>query len=350
MSIVFVVREPGLAELRVPAEPGTTFGRHPRNTCVLRDPAVGTWQSRVAERDGQLVLEDMGGRNGTRVEDGPLLRQGQCAALREGLRFRLGGTVLEVSAGLGGDPAKDTEPRSHDDPGTDSPYLRTIVESEVRAGAAADASGRFDRILERLRPRLVVYDGPRSRIHDIEGTEVGIGRGDTEIRLENLSVSSLHARVAFDGKLGRFFLEDLESANGTFMTDGALAPGRRRELFPDTHLRFGEVDALWVSDSHGDEPVPPERRKRALSLVARDGDVSREQCRRAEADAVVQGRHPGEILVLRGLVSARAWASAHQRAGLLGSSDTIEIRRGWLVLALFLVAVAVTSILIFRGD
>ncbi len=339
MSLTFLIREPGGAERRVEVEPGATFGRHPSNTCVLGDPTAGTWQARVAERGGELVLEDMGSRNGTRVVDGPLLGQGQCARLVRGARFLLGATLLEVTRARARDAAAlcvDTD---------ESAYLGTVVHAGGALEGDRDADVRFQRALADLRPRLVIADGVRAKIVDLERPETAIGRTGADVRIEHLSVSSPHARIRFDGVLGRFFVEDQGSANGSFLAEEVLLPGQERELLPETHLRFGDVHTLWVAEAFPDgSPIAAGRRERALALLVRDGELSAVQHKSALSDAALQGRHPGEILVLRGVLGPGSWVKAFRRAEF--ARDTIEIEKRWLVVACVLVALALALLFV----
>jgi pSer/pThr/pTyr-binding forkhead associated (FHA) protein len=68
-----------------------------------------------------------------------------------------------------------------------------------------------------------------------------IGRRDgSDIRLNyDSQVSRLHAHLGFDGK--NFWLEDMESRNGTFVKDQRLDPGQRVEIEAGTLFRVGRT-------------------------------------------------------------------------------------------------------------
>lgn len=52
-------------------------------------------------------------------------------------------------------------------------------------------------------------------------------------------VSRQHARILMAD--GAIYVEDLASANGTFINDRQIAPHTRYAIFPNMHLRFGSV-------------------------------------------------------------------------------------------------------------
>lgn len=91
-----VIREPGKPERSVPARDGLMIGRNPRCSCVLSDPAVSGRHARIVAKGADLVIEDLGSQNKTRILGGPALSQGQSHPLQPGTEFRLGETILEL--------------------------------------------------------------------------------------------------------------------------------------------------------------------------------------------------------------------------------------------------------------
>jgi hypothetical protein len=71
-----VVLESGLADLPPGAEfalrPITSLGRAPTNTVTLPDDTASLEHALLHQRDGQWWLEDLGSRNGTRLNDAPI--------------------------------------------------------------------------------------------------------------------------------------------------------------------------------------------------------------------------------------------------------------------------------------
>jgi anti-sigma B factor antagonist len=107
------------------------------------------------------------------------------------------------------------------------------------AGAAGQASAGQGRVV------LETF-GPGSKVPrklELEREKIyGIGRlADNEICLEDNALSRLHARIFFEG--GEFILEDLNSANGTFLADargGAAKKIARRALKDGDRIELGE--------------------------------------------------------------------------------------------------------------
>ncbi len=97
------------------------------------------------------------------------------------------------------------------------------------------------------------------------GAEAIIGRGgESTVRLESSAVSSCHARIYFDADRGRYYLEDLDSLNGTKL-DGVEV--RRAEPLERLHvLEFGgdgvefvfqALDLTPAAEAEGGEPSAP---------------------------------------------------------------------------------------------
>lgn len=185
--------------------------------------------------DGQLAIEDLGSANGTFVND---QRIDAPRILVPGDRVRVGKTVMEVTEV--GDPTILEEAPG---PETDG----TIIETPPSA-------------LE-----LVVTGGPATgrRIAAGEDGELVVGRavdGDGRFA-DDGKLSRRHARIGRDGD-GRLTIEDLGSANGTFVNEQRIAAVTALEL--GDAVRVGgtmfEVVAPGPSLVPEPEPLPePER-------------------------------------------------------------------------------------------
>lgn len=118
-------------------------------------------------------------------------------------------------------------------------YRTEAEAARAFAGAAGQVSAGQGRVvLEVFRPGEKV-----SRKVELEKETIyGIGRlADNEICLEDNALSRLHARIFFEN--GEFVLEDLNSANGTFLADtrgGAPRKITRRELKDGDRIELGE--------------------------------------------------------------------------------------------------------------
>ncbi|MFZ5919084.1 MAG: FHA domain-containing protein [Chloroflexota bacterium] len=94
-----VVVEPGETDLlpgdRLPLAPVTTLGRGLTNTIVLADSFASTEHLRLSQRQGRWWLEDLGSRNGTRLNE-TRLEPNRPVAVIEGDLVGVGGVRLRV--------------------------------------------------------------------------------------------------------------------------------------------------------------------------------------------------------------------------------------------------------------
>lgn len=67
-----------------------TFGRNPKNTCVVDDSMASGYHCEIAREGGAWLLRDLGSTNGTLVDGEPVTEM----ALAHGARIRIGGTRL----------------------------------------------------------------------------------------------------------------------------------------------------------------------------------------------------------------------------------------------------------------
>ena len=86
-----------------------------------------------------------------------------------------------------------------------------------------------------------VYQGAES-YEDIcvtkKMTRIGYGP-DADIQIQADTISQLHARIDHDGEI--YYIEDLNSTNGTFVNDEPLAYKERRKLNSNDMIRFADV-------------------------------------------------------------------------------------------------------------
>ena len=93
---------------------------------------------------------------------------------------------------------------------------------------------------------VLLYQGS-DKLDDIrvEGSSVRIGYGrDADIRIDRDTVSNLHARIDREGDT--YYIEDLNSTNGTFVNDEPLAYKERRKLESNDSVRFAEIRYRFV--------------------------------------------------------------------------------------------------------
>lgn len=72
---------------------------------------------------------------------------------------------------------------------------------------------------------------------------LGKKKGEADIVLEDASVSRLHARITKEKDV--FFIEDLNSTNGTFKNGLQLQPYERRELEEGDEIKLGRVTLIF---------------------------------------------------------------------------------------------------------
>lgn len=72
---------------------------------------------------------------------------------------------------------------------------------------------------------------------------LGKKKGEADIVLEDASVSRLHARITKEKET--FFIEDLNSTNGTFKNGLQLQPYERRELEEGDEIKLGRVTLIF---------------------------------------------------------------------------------------------------------
>jgi pSer/pThr/pTyr-binding forkhead associated (FHA) protein len=107
-------------------------------------------------------------------------------------------------------------------------------------------------------PKLLVTlpEGAGETSHELTEPTVILGRvGDNDVRLEDPSVSSQHAKLTL-GSSGNYVLKDLNSTNGTRVNGAHVTEVKLR---PGDRLRFGKVEAVYHSDivEHDEAVQPP---------------------------------------------------------------------------------------------
>ncbi len=77
----------------------------------------------------------------------------------------------------------------------------------------------------------------------VEKNLLTIGRAaDNDFAVDHASISRHHARLICEN--GRWYVEDLNSSNGTFLNNQRLKPLVRQELHPGIKLHFGSIEAV----------------------------------------------------------------------------------------------------------
>lgn len=89
---------------------------------------------------------------------------------------------------------------------------------------------------------LFRLSGPDQNIDQLIVTEQGLRVGrtrDNNLFLDSREISRQHARITWRADEEKYYVEDLNSSNGSWLNDARLAPREPRELRPGDVLRFG---------------------------------------------------------------------------------------------------------------
>jgi hypothetical protein len=195
----------------------------------------------------------------------------------------------------------------------------------------------------------VVKSGPEAGRRVELDVEIAIGRQDGDLVLEDPEVSRRHAVLRRSG--GSVVVEDLESTNGTFVNgERILSP---REVLPGDQVRVGRTTLEIEPDPRADDtfvPQPDEQLDQTIvSLPLPPGPIPsvRERPSREpgtdfeDATQPLPSREPPRDLedATRPLPSR-----AHE-----GGGQRTRSRKGWLVVWLWVVILAVILAVIAYG-
>ena len=88
---------------------------------------------------------------------------------------------------------------------------------------------------------ILLYEG-KDRFSNIrlEAAELKIGQGEgVDIVIAKDTISHFHAKIDCEDQ--EYYIEDLNSTNGTFINDETLSYKERRKLQPNDIVRFADV-------------------------------------------------------------------------------------------------------------
>ncbi len=216
-----------MAENEVKAQAVWVIGSAP--TCDIRvaDPTVSGHHCRVCRRGGQFTIEDLGSTNGTFI-DGVRLARNVQTPIQYGAKVMLCGQI------------EMPWPTSSNSPDVSQTGLGGAVSAAFQTGLGGDVSAASQ-------------TGMGSRVSGVYRTGVGstlaphpksdksqvitIGRApESNVRIDLPIVSWRHAVITRED--GKYFIEDLNSRNGTFLGDMGNRI-RRAPLEPTSAIFFG---------------------------------------------------------------------------------------------------------------
>lgn len=85
--------------------------------------------------------------------------------------------------------------------------------------------------------RLYDEDGKVLGVLDTDPVIIGKKKGEADIIVEDLAISRVHARVYLEN--GEYYLEDLNSTNGTFKNGMRLRPYEKKQLMDGDEIKLG---------------------------------------------------------------------------------------------------------------
>lgn len=91
--------------------------------------------------------------------------------------------------------------------------------------------------------RLLSEDGKLLMTLDQSSYTIGKKRGEVDLVLSDISISRLHARIVKDND--GFYLEDMNSTNGTFKNGLQLQPYEKRKLEEGDEITLGKITVLY---------------------------------------------------------------------------------------------------------
>ena len=221
-----------------------TVGRDASNDIVLDDPSVSGFHAVFLVEAGEVLVTDLGSRNGTRVEG--VVSQGR-VKVPLWSSLELGNVRLELV-----DPEQRAPTRVM------QAIPATAVQPSVQTGQTDDVDpGRLVRLSAGAYPEVMTVRG-----------EITVGRApDAALRLDVDTVSSCHARLVktSDG----CEVIDENSSNGTWVNDQRI---QRRRLRHGDRVRFDVIEYEWLEP--GAAPVAATRVKPAIGSTAVQTRVS----------------------------------------------------------------------------
>lgn len=189
-------------------------------------------------------------------------------------------------------------------PGSGLPFI-SYLGTRKSDGKALSILGRHPSLLVRLGGRNVFR-------YVLEEGHATIGRGnDTDLQLDNLSVSRHHARVRVIANLLAF--EDLESENG-LVVGGLRVP--RAQLAPGQSVMVGKYELVHVQPGSDDEQTAAARPE-----VSAANAVQKTVATSGKGVVVATLEHEGESHRIRGI------------AFTIGKADDANLRIGGMLVA-----------------
>ena len=195
-----------------PIRPGTNvIGRE--GDVMIVDGKVSRRHAQITSDNGNLMIEDLGSTNGTKV-NGKAVAAGSKMPLSGGETVSFGGIELKLSM-----------------PGTKGGNTTQVFSSNKTAAISAPPK------LE-VPPAKLVGEGKELPLH--KGSNTFGRKADNDVQIADPYVSGKHGiiEIADDG----LFFTDIGSTNGTMLNDAKLSPNMRTAITTEDVIRLGSME------------------------------------------------------------------------------------------------------------
>lgn len=195
-----------------PIRPGlNVLGRE--GDVMLIDGKVSRRHAQITSDNGQLVLEDLGSTNGTKL-NGTALAQGEKKVVSGGDTISFGGYEVKVSL-----------------PGATGANATAVISSNKTAAIATPPKVE-------VAPATLYGEGKEFPLR--AGLNSFGRKADNDVSISDPYISGKHGviEVAADG----VFFTDIGSTNGTMLSDAKLSPNMRTAITEDDVIRLGSLE------------------------------------------------------------------------------------------------------------
>lgn len=195
-----------------PIRPGVnSIGRE--GDVMLIDGMISRKHAQITSDNGNLVVEDLGSTNGTKV-NGTKVNPGDKVPLNGGDTVSFGGVELKLAM-----------------PGAKGGNTTQVFTSNKTAAIAAAPKVEVP-------PAKLIGEGKEFALH--KGSNTFGRKSDNDVSITDPYVSGRHGiiEIADDG----LFVTDIGSTNGTMLNDAKLSPNMRTAITTEDVIRLGSME------------------------------------------------------------------------------------------------------------
>ena len=208
-------------------QPAIGVGRASDNELVVDDISISRRHARLSFEAGLMTVEDLGSANGSFIGS-QRLAPNSPTAVPVGEVARLGDIEFRFEPAQAPGSAAGARPAGRE------------AATMMMAGPSLEGgANRFGAL------RIRTPDG-QQRDFSLDQPSITVGRAsDNQLSIDETSVSRRHARLTVESS--RLMIEDLGSANGTFIGSQRLAPNTPSLVSADQPVRVGDVELRYVA-------------------------------------------------------------------------------------------------------